>query len=302
MGFWNRPCASKHGAASSRRDAASRQALRGVGLAAAIAGWLLGAPTVGAAGAGKATQPGTTYESLKEWPDFSGGWVPLTALFSSSAAAAAPDTLPTGRINGTPLPRELKPELAARAASDLKQLLAGAPVERGYCEPRTFAGLLPMNAGGSLEILFTPGRVTLATESGLVRRIYLRDTPVPGALEESRTGTSIARWEGRTLVVVTTGISRNALLVGRIAVGTGARVVERISLQDANTLEVKSTITAPEVLTAPMTAVNRYQRARDRVFTEFDVCVQGDRAFDEASKGERFDATPPADLPPPPTG
>ncbi|MEJ0035732.1 MAG: hypothetical protein WDO68_06595 [Gammaproteobacteria bacterium] len=50
----------------------------------------------------------------------------------------------------------------------------------------------------------------------------------------------------------------------------------------------------------PFTAVNQYRRVRDRVYTEFDICVEGDRSFNEAGKAERFDATPPADPPPAP--
>lgn len=278
---------------STRRDT-----LRAA-LAAGIAGALLSAFVVSAAETGKVAQPGMTYESLKDLPDLSGGWVPITSLFVTSPSAAG-GPVPSGVPSNTPIPRELKPEIAARVASDMKQLLAGARVERGYCEPPAFGGRLPMNAGGSLEVLFNPGRVTIATESGLVRRIYVRDTPLPAALEESRAGTSIGHWQGRTLVVTTTGLSRNARLIGRIGVGAGARVVERILLKDAQTLEIESTVTAPEVLTAPLKTINRYERARNRLFTEFDVCVQGDRSFDEADKAERFDATPPADLPPPP--
>jgi len=270
-------------------------------LAAGIAGALLSALAGGASSAaGKATQPGMTYESLKDLPEFSGNWTPVTGLFDTSHAPGEP--IPTGAPSSAPLPRELKPEVAARVASDRQQLLAGARVDRGYCEPQSFGGRLPMSAGGSLEILFNPGRVTIATELGLVRRIYLRDTPLPGALEESRAGTSIAHWEGKTLVVSTTGMSRTAPLVGRIGVGAGARATERISLKDPDTLEIESTLTAPEVLTGPLKSVNRYKRARDRVYTEFEVCVRGDRSFDEASKAERFDTTPPPDLPPPPPG
>ena len=266
--------------------------------AAGIAGALLSALVAGATqAAGKGAQPGMTYESLKDLPDFSGGWVPITSLFVTSPSNGP---VPAGNSTRTPIPRELKPEIAAQAASDMKQLLAGERVDRGYCEAPAFPGRLPMNAGGSLEVLFNPGRVTISTESGLVRRIYVRDTPLPAALEESRAGSSIAHWEGRTLVVTTTGMNRNARLVGRIGVGGGARAVERILLSDANTLEIESTITAPQVLTAPLKTVNRYERARNRVFTEFDVCVAGDRSFDEADKAERFDATPPPDLPPPP--
>lgn len=270
-------------------------------LTASVAGALLSEPAAGASPTGKAAQPGMTYESLEDLPDFSGNWVPVTGLFTIPTTAGN-EPIPTGTPTATPLPRELKPEVVARIASDRERLLAGDRVDRGYCEPQAFGGRLPMNAGGSLEILFTPGRVTIATELGLVRRLYVRNTPLPGALDESHAGTSIAHWEGKTLVVTTTGMSRSAKLVARVAVGAGAHVVERISLEDADTLQIESIITAPDVLTGPMKVLNRYKRARNRVYTEFDVCVLGDRAFDEENKAERFDTTPPADLPSPPPG
>lgn len=73
-----------------------------------------------------------------------------------------------------------------------------------------------------------------------------------------------------------------------------------MSLSGPDILEVNATTTAPEVLVAPMTGVNRYRRRPDRLFTEFNVCIERDRAYDPAQRRERFEATPPADLPPPP--
>jgi hypothetical protein len=150
-------------------------------------------------------------------------------------------------------------------------------------------------------MLFTPGRVTMAVESGLVRRIYLRDEPPSGALEVSRSGTSIGQWEGAALVVETTDLDPSAPFVQGSALGPDARVVERIALVDADTLQIEATLTAPALLTAPLTARQRYRRAPERVFTDFDTCVEGDRSFDRTTGQDRFDKTPPADLPPPPT-
>ena len=59
--------------------------------------------------------------------------------------------------------------------------------------------------------------------------------------------------------------------------------------------------TAPAVLTEPLTARMQYRRAPDRVFTDFDTCVETDRSLDRTTGLDRFDKTPPADLPPPPT-
>jgi len=233
---------------------------------------------------------GMTYDSLKYLPDFGGSWVPAGPPFEPGDLAALRATLPP----------EVRPEIAARYHDGRKQILSGALVERGYCEPPTFGGRLRDGAAGSLEFLFTPGRITIAVESGLVRRIYLRDAPPENALPESRGGTSIGHWEGRTLVVETSGLSPAATFLPGIALGHGAHVVERISLQDANTLRVETITTAPEILLAPLKSVGIYRRKRDRMFTDFDTCVKDDRSYDAKSRSEQFDATPQSDLPPPP--
>jgi hypothetical protein len=144
------------------------------------------------------------------------------------------------------------------------------------------------------------GRVTMAVESGLVRRIYLRDRPPAGALDVSRSGTSIGRWDGTTLVVETTGLDPNARVVPGSVLGPDARVVERIALVDAETLRIETTVTAPTLLSAPRSIRQVYRRARERVFTDFDPCVEGDRSYDRATGQDRFVKTPPAGLPPPP--
>lgn len=162
-------------------------------------------------------------------------------------------------------------------------------------------GRPPSGAGGAFEILYTPGRVTMAIESGLVRRIYITEKPPAGSLDQSRSGTSIGRWEGATLVVETTGLDPSAEIVTGSTLGSGAHVVERFSLVDADTLRIESTLVAPAVLTTPLKAQQQYRRARDRVFTDFDTCVEGDRSFDRTTGHDRFDKTPPADLPPPPS-
>ena len=247
-------------------------------------------------------QSGMTYESLKALPDFAGSWTPLTPPF-----VLAPVGVPSGRAGGAaPAPAavcalpELRPDVAARCR-EAQELRRAAGEPREFCARQPFAGRPPGGAGGAFEILFTPGRVTMAIESGLVRRIYLRGDPPSGSLEESRSGTSIGRWEGTTLVVETTGLDPDARLGPGATLGRGARVVERIGLVDANTLRIESTVTAPALLTKPVTFRQQYRRAPDRVFTDFETCVEGDRSVDLTTGQDRFDRTPPADLPPPPS-
>jgi hypothetical protein len=229
------------------------------------------------------------YASLAGLPKLTGMWLPEIYPFVETAPAPGQQPLPPG----------LKPAAAARVQAYREALMAGEAVERDYCVPKTFSGRLPMNVGGVIEVLFNPGRVTIGTEAGLVRRIYLMDS-APEMLEESRAGISIGRWEGSALIVETAGMLPTAWLLPGLPVGAGARSVERFSLMDDDRLMVETTLTAPDVLDAPVNLINRYRRAPGRVFTEFDTCPGFDRSFDEANRIEQFNATPPPDLPPPP--
>jgi hypothetical protein len=250
-----------------------------------------------------AAQPGMTYESLKDLPNFAGSWTPRTPPFV--LAPARPGSAPPGgaaapAAGGCALPPQYKAEVVARCRETVEQRRAAGGA-REFCARPAFFGRPPAGAGGAFEILFTPGRVTMAVEYGYVRRIYLRDELPPGSLDTSRSGASIGRWEGTTLVVETTGLDPNASIVPGSGIGSGARVVERIALVDADTLRIEATITAPAVLDAPLTSAVQYRRAPDRVFTDFETCVEGDRSVDRATGQDRFDKTPPPDLPPPPT-
>ncbi len=250
-------------------------------------------------------QTGAAYESLKNLPDFAGSWTPLTPPFvlppPTPTAGRAPEAAPTpDALCAAAVPPGSKPDVLARCRQELQRENPGALRARAYCERQRFTGSPPAGAGGAFEILLTPGRVTMAIESGLVRRIYMRDKPPAGSLDESRSGTSIGRWEGATLVVETTGLDPNAPFAPGSLLGRGAHVTERFSLVDAETLRIESTLVAPAVLATPLATQQRYRRARDRVFTDFDTCVEGDRSFDRTAGHDRFDKTPPSDLPPPP--
>jgi hypothetical protein len=241
-------------------------------------------------------QPGMAYESLKELPDFAGSWTPLGPPFVMAPATPGVErAAPAARCQ---FPPQFKPEVAVRCRQAMEQRSDGGRAPD--CTRPFFTGRAPQGAGGAFEILFTPGRVTMAIELGLVRRIYLRDEPQAGSLDISRSGNSVGRWEGSTLVVETTGLDAAAPLVPGSTLGPDARAVERIALVDADTLAIEATLTAPAVLVAPLTTRQRYRRARDRVFTDFDTCVDGDRSFDRTTGRDRFDKTPPAGLPPPP--
>lgn len=243
-------------------------ALAALMLAAAPAAMCAGAPAPGAA-----------------QPDFSGLWLPVNSF-------AVPDT--------EDMVRKLKP---ASAALHSAALAAGRRPEEdyGYCTPPSYSGGPPPGRPRAFfELLFSPGRVTLLDGQGMIRRLYLRDTPIPDALDQSRSGTSIARWEGQTLVVQTTGMYHRAKPLMAVTLGRNASTVERFSLKDENTLEVVTTLTAPDVLTAPAVRTALFSRSRDTLPMEIEFCFEEDASVDHETGKERFDTTPPADLPPPP--
>ena len=159
-----------------------------------------------------AAQPGMTYESLKDLPDFAGSWTPRTPPFELPPANTQPTAppAPTSPAARADLvcrgPGVIRPEAVSSCRAFMADMQATRPGDRSYCTRQPFTGQPPRGAGGAIEILFTPGQVTLSVESGLVRRIYVRDQKPAGALDESFSGTSIAHWEDETLVVDTTGL------------------------------------------------------------------------------------------------
>ena len=229
--------------------------------------------------AGAPTSPRASYAALDALPDIAGWW-----LIDASSRIPAPTAF-------------LSPDAAATMQAEVARRRSGESDDRGYCSPPTFDGF----TGRGFELLLTPGRVTLADEDGLVRRLYLLDAPPPGSLDESTAGVSVARWEGQSLVVETTGLSSVATVAPGVVLGRGARVFERFSLVEPNVLEVVAEVAAPAIFAGPVSTTTRYRRDPDHVFTEFETCVSDDRAFDHATGLERFETTPPAELAPPPT-
>jgi len=226
-------------------------------------------------------QPASAYASLENLPDWSGWWVHGNA--------------PGDEARQTPPP--IRPEIlaAARAAGG-----ADADPLR-YCRPMQFTG----SNGGfteAVEFLFTPGRVTLTNERGLIRRIYTDGRPLPTGLNPTNTGWSAGRWEGQTLVVETTGINPLAQYpgAGGPAIGAGARVSERIQLRDKDTLQIDVVTVAPELLTKPDRRTRVYTRLPKTTATEVTFCTEYDRSIEPGTGVQRFDLTPPPDLPPPP--
>jgi hypothetical protein len=241
----------------------------------------------------QAQAPGMNYESLAALPDWSGAWgatvrptTPVTDLLLKEPSPLQPAALEELRATRKATDAGIDPGLATAA----------------YCRPFAYGGL---NAGleGRIEFLFTPGRVTITSEGGLIRRIYTDGRKLPDDIDASNAGTSIGHWENQTLVVETAGLNPEADIFGvRTApsIGNNARTTERIFVRDDGVLEVDTVLDAPEVLRQPLEFKMTYKRIGDHPMGEYNACPKYDRAIDPDTGKQRFDLTPPADLPPPP--
>jgi hypothetical protein len=221
--------------------------------------------------------PGMSYASLAQLPDFSGWW---------GFDRAAPD-----EMKAQPLP--LKPAIAAavRAAGPDADALR-------YCRPWQFTGF---NGGftEAVEFLFTPGRVTITNERGMVRRIYMDGRAPPSSVVPTNTGLSTGHWDGQTLVIETAGINPLASY-GGAPIGKNVRITERIFLASAGMLQIDVVTQAPDVLTEPDRRTRLYTRVAKSMANEVTFCTEYDRSIEPGTGKQRFDLTPPADLPPPP--
>ncbi len=256
------------------------------GLARACGLLVLGAVFGGISTASAQRAPAGSYAALDRLPDWSGFWT------NTQLATQVAEILET--------PAPLKPEvLAAIRAARVND----NPDPLRYCRPWQFTGLSG-SFTEAVEFLFTPGRVTLTNERGLIRRIYTDGRPMPADPVPSNTGTSIGHWEGQTLVVETKGIDPRALypgsVQGGVPIGENVTITERITLKGPDMLEFDVTTIAPALFTAPDHRTRQYKRLAKTMANEVSFCSEHDRSIELGTGKQQFDMTPPPDLPPPP--
>lgn len=148
--------------------------------------------------------------------------------------------------------------LTARAALDGPESLTSWErcVSRGLP-----AVMLPGLQNNNLQLFQTPGYVAIVTEMVHETRIVPLDgRPMPPESIRGWMGYSRGRWEGDTLVIVTTHFSDNAdfLLTGSpvrfLAAGSRLRLVERFTRIDHDAIDYQFTVEDPTTWTKTWTA------------------------------------------------
>jgi hypothetical protein len=215
--------------------------------------------------------------TAKDWadiahlPDWSGVWTP---------------TRPKARP-GSGQWVDSEPVWTPDAARQIEILKADEAAGRPHniyinCLPEGMPDFMIMTLN-AIEILFTPGRVTILGEfdGNRLRRIYTDGRPHPADPDLTFNGHSIGWWEGDTLVVDTVAILPEVFLPLGQGVGLpnngDMHIVERIRLAGKDLLRDDLEVTAPHMLAEPWKYVRTFVRHRERSADIAEAsCRQGD--------------------------
>jgi len=251
------------------------------GLLAAIA-ILLSAACLPAL-AGPAAPTSGDWAALGTWPDWSGVWTPL------------PGTIQIKPPSGSGQWVDYEPVWTPAAARQIAALEADEKAGNPHniyinCLPEGMPSFMLMTLN-ALEILYTPGRITMLGEfdGNRLRRIYVDGRPHPADPDLTFNGHSIGHWEGQTLVVDTVAILPEVFLPLGQGVGLpndgDMHIVEHIRLTAPDVLQDDLLITAPHKLAKPWAYTRRFKRHRDANIVEAS-CRQGDFAEAKDAAGD----------------
>ena len=205
------------------------------------------------------------YAELEGLPDWSGVWNPDWSLLFGGGAGGPPAQ-----------PKLTQPAQARLDAFRALQAAEGVDqTAQIKCIPPGMPGI--MRQPYPLEVLFTPGRVTIFAETySQARRIYTDGRPLPEDPDFLFNGSSVGHWEGDTLHVDTVGFSPLTVISAGIPHGETMHIKERIWLERPDVLMIETTITDPDVLTEPYVQRMAYRRQPGWEIREY-VCEENNR-------------------------
>jgi hypothetical protein len=172
--------------------------------------------------------------------------------------------------DGEPIP--FQPAVTALLAQRRQDAKNGKPVASNgsYCLPGGMPGMMHPPIELPLQILETPGQVTVLFEFyGTYRIIRLNEKHLPDP-DPTYFGDSVGHWEGNTLVVDTIGLTDKTLAFGAPH-SENMHLVERIRRTAENTLEDRVTIEDPKTFTKPWTWLISLKRVPGMRIAEY-VC------------------------------
>jgi len=225
------------------------------------------------------------WTALAKLPDFTGVWEvtmgPRPATGIINPAVGVPSMRPP-QIS-------LTPEYAAKRQA----LLANAEQDNqsANCLPPGMPGIMAQPY--PMEFLLTPGQVTIVIEAySMVRHIYTDGRPLPDDPDPNFFGTSVGHWEGDALVVQTVGFSTQTEIEPHVPHSDKMRILEKFRLLDPDTMNIETTVTDPDALTAPYVTNRILRRHRNWTIAEY-ICEQNNRNFVDRNGKAGINLTPP---------
>ncbi len=207
------------------------------------------------------------WADLAKLPDWSGTWNPKITDQDAQVKTNMPPWTPKAN-------EYIQFQLAEEKAGRPPPLFVN-------CLPESMPAWM-LVTHNSMEVLFTPGRVTMLGESdgNRLRRIYTDGRPHPEDPDPTFHGHSIGHWEGDVLVVDTVGMHPQTLVAVSEAAGIpnngDLHVKERIYLKDKDIMHVELEITAPKVMTKPWKTTRIFFRQRARTYEIIEgTCLEG---------------------------
>jgi hypothetical protein len=155
----------------------------------------------------------------------------------------------------------LTPDYAAKLKAWRVAADSGKPIADSVARCEAF-GMPRVMSFGLMELLQTPGRVTMVTEIlHEVRRIYTDDRKPPEDLDLSYEGYTSGHWEKHALLVHTTGLKANNLDQYGIPHSDQLTIDERIELVKPDRLRDRITLIDPLAYTKRWTVDRFFNRA-----------------------------------------
>jgi hypothetical protein len=147
-----------------------------------------------------------------------------------------------------------------------------------HCVPHGMPLAVFLGGGYPVEFVQRPEQLTIIYEThNEVRRVFLDGRRIDADdLLPSRAGTSWGKWEGKTLVVTTIGLSES--VDQATAHSANARITERytpLTRDGLKRLRLELTIEDPEFYTSPPTLVREYTQLRDSRMLDYS-CTEPD--------------------------
>src|SRR5690554_4104465 len=241
-------------------------------LARALAGGTALALAAAAPAQDAAIPRGDGYAELERLPDWSAVWNSDWSLLFGGSGGGGPPAQP-----------KLTPVAQARLdAFRAKQEAEGVDqTAQINCVPPGMPAI--MRQPYPMEILFTPGRVTIFAETySQARRIYTDGRALPEDPDLLFNGSSVGRWEGDTLHVDTVGFSPATTIAAGIPHSDKMHIKERMWLDGPDVLRIETTITDPEVLTEPFVQQMAYRKEPTWEIREY-VCEENNRLMTDES-------------------